>query len=639
MGSVTIKVMAGKYWREITLIPDTHNRIRLKFDYPTYMALKDEIKSLQGARWHSDGKYWTITNSSRNKFALEYLAGKDPYKRFSEEVPPLKTRRKEAMKHQQDMFAFSMARKQCILAAEPGVGKTLVAIEVMEAIRSYNVLWVGPKSGLRAVEMELLKWESLVWPTFSTYDSLKKLTDKTFDVAVFDESQKLKNPMTQRFEAAVAITELMRKKNPDPIILLLTGTPSPNAPTDWWSQVELVCPGYLREGNLEKFKRRMALIIQRESMAGAAFPELVTWWDNTNKCKICGKLKEDLAHDMEEALSLGYEYHEFVLSVNEVEGLYRKLKGIVHIVFKKDVLDLPDKTFEIIRCRPTQEILRAARLIVAKAKNAVTAAILLRELSDGFQYQEIEIGTKVCDLCKGKGTIEHPNLKSEFGEYEECPSCGGHIEGYKCVSCDFEIKEEIYEDQDFTCPNCGGSGEVEKMAREARQVPCPKEDILREKLEEYEDIGRVVIFAGFQGSVDRCVQICRSMDWHTIRVDGRGWTSSIGPIRDTSMLREFQDKSRKYQKIAFVAQPDSGGVALTLTESPVAIFYSNSIMGSSRMQAIERIHRPGMDYNLGAKIIDFIHLPTDEKQLDTLNKKKRLQDMSLGDFSKALEDV
>jgi predicted RNA-binding Zn-ribbon protein involved in translation (DUF1610 family) len=389
------------------------------------------------------------------------------------------------------------------LAAEPGVGKTLVAIEVMEAIRSYNVLWVGPKSGLRAVEMELLKWESLVWPTFSTYDSLKKLTDKTFDVAVFDESQKLKNPMTQRFEAAVAITELMRKKNPDPIILLLTGTPSPNAPTDWWSQVELVCPGYLREGNLEKFKRRMALIIQRESMAGAAFPELVTWWDNTNKCKICGKLREDLAHDMEEALTLGYEYHEFVPSVNEVEGLYRKLKGIVHIVFKKDVLDLPDKTFEIIRCSPTQEILRAARLIVAKAKNAVTAAILLRELSDGFQYQEIEIGIKVCDLCKGKGTIEHPNVI----EYEECPVCGGHIEGYKCVSCDFEIKEEIYEDQDFTCPNCGGSGEVEKMAREARQVPCPKEDVLREKLEEYEDIGRVVIFAGFQGSVDRCVGV------------------------------------------------------------------------------------------------------------------------------------
>jgi hypothetical protein len=54
------------------------------------------------------------------------------------------------------------------------------------------------------------------------------------------------------------------------------------------------------------------------------------------------------------------------------------------------------------------------------------------------------------------------------------------------------------------------------------------------------------------------------------------------------------------------------------------------------MQSEDRIHRPGMDVNRGATIIDIFHLPSDQKVLENLRKKRDLQAMSLGDFVEGL---
>ena len=62
--------------------------------------------------------------------------------------------------------------------------------------------------------------------------------------------------------------------------------------------------------------------------------------------------------------------------------------------------------------------------------------------------------------------------------------------------------------QTVPCPVCGGSREVPKMVRIAREVPCPKDAALKMLLDENEETGRIVIFAGFTGSVDRVVKLC-----------------------------------------------------------------------------------------------------------------------------------
>ena len=45
----------------------------------------------------------------------------------------------------------------------------------------------------------------------------------------------------------------------------------------------------------------------------------------------------------------------------------------------------------------------------------------------------------------------------------------------------------------------------------------------------------------------------------------------------------------------------------------------------------------GMDTNRGATIIDLIHLPTDDYVLANLQKKRELQDISLGQIVEAIE--
>ena len=99
----------------------------------------------------------------------------------------------------------------------------------------------------------------------------------------------------------------------------------------------------------------------------------------------------------------------------------------------------------------------------------------------------------------------------------------------------------------------------------------------------------------------------------------------------------FQDWLVDYEKVAFVGHPKSAGMGLTLTASPVVIYYSNDFDMEARVQSEDRIHRIGLDMNRGATIIDLIHLSSDLKVLENLQKKRDLQSLSLGEFKMALE--
>jgi hypothetical protein len=77
-------------------------------------------------------------------------------------------------------------------------------------------------------------------------------------------------------------------------------------------------------------------------------------------------------------------------------------------------------------------------------------------------------------------------------------------------------------------------------------------------------------------------------------------------------------------------------MALTLTASPTEVFYSNSFKGEARSQAEDRFHRTGMDVNRAARIIDIYCLSTDKLVHENLKKKKRLQDVSMGELQEAI---
>lgn len=643
MAGVNIRVAVGGYYRNLTLTPIDSETVKVSFGYNH--ELKEEVKSLEGARWNPEGKYWTIKRSQRNIFVLEFLQGKDPYGPYEKELLPYETKR-PLYSHQLYDVRCAITRKKMLFAVDMGAGKSLVAIEALEhsGLKSEECIWVGPKNALRSVEMELLKWQSKVWPLLVTYDGLKKLianwpkSKPAPKFIIFDEVQKIKTPTTQRGQAAKYLADNMRKEHDtDCYILGMSGTPAPKSPADWYWPCEVICPGYIKESNIFKFKARLGLVVEKDSLAGGKYPELVTWYDDEKKCKLCGKFANDLSHS-----GMELDNHNFVPAKNEVKILYERLKGLVVVQFKKDVLkELPEKIFRIIECKPTTEILRAAKLIVAKAKNVVSANVLLRELSDGFQYVDQEISSRICEVCLGKKKIN----RELFTKYK-CDGCSFESKNNseQCENCLKELypKEITYESQEMVCDRCSGTGEVVITQREAVQITCPKEDVLIDVLEEHEDIGRLVSFAGFTGSVDRCVSIALKQKWNVIRVDSRGWqyfqhneTDKLR-ISETGLLSLFQDKNRRVEKCLFMGQADAAGLGLTLTESPSIFYYSNTFNAESRMQSMDRIHRPGMDINKGATIIDCIHLPSDRLVLDNLNKKQNLQSMSLGELKDAI---
>jgi hypothetical protein len=147
-----------------------------------------------------------------------------------------------------------------------------------------------------------------------------------------------------------------------------------------------------------------------------------------------------------------------------------------------------------------------------------------------------------------------------------------------------------------------------------------------------------VVFAGFTGSVDRVVNICRAEGWDVVRCDGRGFqvTQADGTTITEIPPLDYWADLEQHPRVAFVAHPESGGMSLTLTEARMAVYWSNSLKPEYRIQSEDRIHRKGMDENLGCTIVDLIHLPTDDRALEIIRDNRRLELMTMGEITQGI---
>lgn len=593
-------------------------------------ALKNEIKSMKGSRWHGfiegdERKIWSVEDCCRNNFQLEFMQGGNPYVNWDQPLRNFGYSR-SLFEHQKFMADNGLTYHYQIWAAEMGVGKTLAAIELMEKSGVTDWWWVAPKSGLAAVEREFVKWGLRVQPNLMTYDRLRIEIERWEKGrpapigVIFDESSRLKTWNAKRTRAAAHLADAIRREHGwDGYCILMSGTPSPKSPVDWWAQCEIAYPGFIKEGSEKAFEWRLA-IFQKQMTDAGEFWKRKTWRDDERKCDICGEFADHECHIMDEDAVLfggGDGNHEWVKSKNEVAYLHERLKGLVVTLKKKDCLDIPDKIYREIKLDPTSTIKRVAKALAKSAVSAIQGLTWLRELSDGFQYRETqdeEKPLKSCPICKGKGECEGWTTNPE--EPDEPVKVWG------------------------LCEACDGEGTVPNMVRETKEIKTPKDQAVRDLLEENEDQGRIVIFAGFQGSIDRIVKICHRQQWDVVKVDGRGWKVLLASGEKTPHKTKPLDywADMKNERVAFVAHPASGGMGLTLTEARMAVFYSNDFMPESRSQAEDRIHRPGIDENKGATIVDLFHLGTDRKVLGVLKDNRRLEQMTLGEFQEMLDE-
>jgi len=604
-------------------------------------SLKNEIKAMKGSKWHGfdekPRKIWSVEDCPRNRFQLSALMGNDPYEWFDRDLEKQKYER-PLMDHQCDLADAGLTYHYQIWAAEMGVGKTLAAIEVIERSGVKEWFYVAPKAVLKAIAREFKKWglDPSIKVELITYEGLNTLIDSwpkdkvPPQGVIYDESSRLKTEGSQRTRAAQKLADMIRAHfNYDGFVILMSGTPSPKTPVDWWSQAEIAWPGFLREGSPKALEQRLAFMVKEEFDSGP-FMRRIGWKDDEFKCNTCGARYEDGPHDMEQMLEEGQQFHQFEGSKNEVELMFDRLIGLVIVKRKKECLSLPDKRYRKIVCKPNKSVMRVAQAIVNSAESAMQGNLQLRELSDGFQYREVEDGKVPCRHCAATGEV------AEWYDREDKERTFSAID---MLSAE---KVQRLEKHMIECPACEGTKEVKKLKRVTKEVPCPKDDALNQLLEENDEHGRIVIFAGFTGSVDRCVRLCTKKNWDVVRCDGRGFEvfkcDSNGDVKILSGVDALDYwADRENLRVAFVAHPESGGMGLTLTEACMAVFWSNSFKPEYRTQSEDRIHRPGIDENLGATIVDLIHLPSDDRVLQVIQQDRHLELMTMGEFKDVLD--
>lgn len=370
MTAVTLRVKGKRHNCVIEAEGDT----KLIFRKSPF-ALKNEIKAFKGARWNPDRRCWSIANCERNMFQLRAIMVEcegqpvtdNPYEHFEQDLLPLELDVQRPLKdHQIEMVQKALTYRYQIFAAEMGLGKTLVAIEIAERIAAKNgwtpeeteanVWFVGPKSALESVQLDSHKWAGPPM-TLKTYERFVIDHDKFLDnppVSIFfDECSGLKNPNSLRSRAAQRMSDAVRAKHGTlGSVVLLSGTPTAKRPSDIWSQAEICWPGFLREGSLKAFEERYAIVTQGEDADGNIFKKIDGWKDH------------------------------------EVEKLPVRLDGLMTVYRKDDLLDLPPRTFHVRETKVTSRIARVAKALVDSAPNVITGLTWLRALSSGFQYKE-----------------------------------------------------------------------------------------------------------------------------------------------------------------------------------------------------------------------------------------------------------
>lgn len=661
MKVVLTKFALGKFWREVSLAydldriffflghatQDAKGRIHYKNGYNK--ILNAEVKLMAGHNYHgyqgapyrdyciktfSKDKLWSAADNQHNAWHIEFLEGKKPYDAYKKPLIEIPKFDRPLYVHQSDMTRFIVTRKRCVVAGEMGVGKTLSDIEATEILRPDGWWYVAPRSALKAVERELRKWDCQMRPELMTYQGLvkrmKELEGEDFtppQKVTFDESSCVKTVEAQRTQAAVMLADAIRLHwGEHAYIVLMTGTPAPKSPLDWYSQCEIACPGFLIEGDMRKFKNRLAILVDKD-FGGGVHKHIGGWRDRDDICDVCGMTEQDPLHEFSQELAdtvENYECHEFKLAKNEVKFLHTRIVegGLVMVKKKADCLDLPEKRFEEVHLEPTKKLLQIARAMANSSPTVSEALSRCRTLSDGFIYEMEKVGETKCPICKGSKEMQDWIIKDEF---EGEPISDYHDDG--SIMSDDEFRSRFFDYKLMECVKCGGSGQIDVEARHIKEVGCPKDDALRELINQHSEIGRLVTYGAFQGSVDRIEKIYKEMEWHTIRWDGRGVHCSVP---DIDPLDLFQDARGEYPRVGFVGQPGAAGMGLTLTASPSCVFYSNTYNAVDRLQASDRIHRIGMDLVRGATIFDLYHLPTDYLVAHNLKEKIARQDLTMG---------
>lgn len=325
------------------------------------------------------------------------------------------------MRHQESCVQrfLSIGHGGMLNSSEPGTGKTLTSIAVMNCLPVKKVLIVCPNSVKRVWANEikdksLLEWGVAVLDGHSdlrlksikqlsgdkqvivtNYESLLKLetvlTKWGADLVILDEAHAIKNHKSKRTKIAKKIKSRYR--------IALTGTPIANTPLDIWSIIDWANPGVLVP-NYYAFRNRYCNVY-----TGAGFP-----------------------------IISGYK------NLDELKG---KIDSVSFKALKSECLDLPEKVWIKLDVELSENELIAYRAMAEdmifevgdseiSASTALVKLLRLQQIVSGYvQSPEspetgVEIGTSKLDVLndileelEGRKVVVWCKFKSEVRRIAE----------------------------------------------------------------------------------------------------------------------------------------------------------------------------------------------------------------------------
>jgi len=259
-----VKIILNKRTYPLTMTV-TDDGLHIEFKSGFNRAWTKEVKeSFDSPKWCGmetppRKSVWKVKNSPRSRFRLKFLLGLDPYQSYDAPLRDWDSER-PLYDHQKEMAAHWYDNHYCVYACEMGTGKSLASLEVVERILDeqklinpwQHVWYVGPKTGVAAFTREIKKWDFKFNPRIFTYGQLTKAIKDwaghlpTPRMLIIDECSQVKTWEAQRTKAVAHLTEAIINEWGDKgYVVEMSGTPAPKDPSDWWSPLEVACPGFV----------------------------------------------------------------------------------------------------------------------------------------------------------------------------------------------------------------------------------------------------------------------------------------------------------------------------------------------------------------------------------------------------------
>ena len=365
--------------------------------------------------------------------------------------------------HQVDGLKWMAARGRCLLADEPGLGKSLQSMS-LAALRHHqgdvaHVLVVSPANLQTNFSLEVSKFTHFntmvlqgdkkrrlaLLETFAagmhdvlivSYEQvtahLEALQGMGFDMMVVDEAHYAKTPDAKR---TVSLMNLI-----DGYLVLMTGTPLENAPNELWTLLEMIEPGGW--GTYEEFKEQWCIIrtfpmerklrnghkiqIEVEKIVGCKDPEGLHFLISKHMLR-----RPSTVLKLKEPRHIPVELH----MGPKQKRLYRQAEDDLGISLTEEFLSIPDNRVLVLRLRqlastsatidPTTDLSVKLDVAVEKAIEHTLSGHSHQVLFTGFKATATAAAHRLSE--SSMAFVHHGGMSKNVRDViiEEWRNCGG----------------------------------------------------------------------------------------------------------------------------------------------------------------------------------------------------------------------